>query len=129
MEPIRIEGVVEHGRQLGRKLGFPTANLSVDGSVDADDGVYASVAEVDGVRHAAMSNLGTNPSVGGCVRRLETHLFDFGGALYGRRLRVELLHKVRDERRFASVDELRAQIEEDSATIRELLGRFAMNNS
>ena len=121
-EPVRIEGVVEHGRQLGRQLGFPTANLSVDGTLSAEDGVYASRAEVDGVWYDAMSNLGTNPSVGGRVRRLETHIFDFEGSLYGRRLRVELLHKVRDEQRFASVDELRAQIEKDRTTIRKMLG-------
>ena len=122
-EPVRIEGVVGHGRQLGRQLGFPTANLLVDEALSAEDGVYASQAEVGGVWYDAMSNLGTNPSVGGRVRRLETHLFDFEGSLYGCRLRVELLHKVRDERRFASVDELRAQIEKDCTTIRELLGR------
>ena len=120
MKPVRIEGTVEHGRELGRKLGFPTANLPVGDGLALDDGVYASTAEVDGVRYRAMSNLGTNPSVGGRVRRLETHLFDFEGSLYGRRLCVELWRKVRNERRFASVDELRAQIEKDKETILKL---------
>lgn len=117
MEPLRIEGVVEHGRELGRELGFPTANLSVDESLAAEDGVYASQVEVDGVRYRAMSNLGCNPSVGGRERRLETHLFGFEGSLYGKRLSVVLLRKVRDERRFASVEELRAQIEKDKEHI------------
>lgn len=113
-EPIAvIEGIVAHGRRLGRQLGFPTANLPVDGSVTAQDGVYASVAEVGGVRYRAMSNLGCNPSVGGRERRLETHLFDFEGSLYGQPLRVCLLRKVRGEQRFASLEELRAQLAKD----------------
>ena len=110
MERILIEGVVEHGRRLGRELGFPTANLAVPEDVAAADGVYRSRAEVGGKVYDAMSNLGRNPSVGGVERRLETHIFDFRGELYGRRLRVELLEKIRDERRFASVEELRGQI-------------------
>ena len=113
MERILIEGVVEHGRRLGRELGFPTANLAVPEDVAAADGVYHSRAEVGGKVYDAMSNLGRNPSVGGVERRLETHIFDFRGELYGRRLRVELLEKIRDERRFASVEELRGQIARD----------------
>ena len=101
MERILIEGVVEHGRRLGRELGFPTANLAVPEDVAAADGVY----------------LGRNPSVGGVERRLETHIFDFRGELYGRWLRVELLEKIRDERRFASVEELRGQIARDKEYI------------
>lgn len=111
--PVVIEGVVEHGRRLGRELGFPTANLPVPDAVGAEDGVYRSRAEVDGVRYDAMSNLGRNPSVGGTQRRLETHLFGFEGSLYGRRLRVELLEKIRDERKFSSVEALREQIARD----------------
>ena len=100
---IWIEGEVRHGRQLGRELGFPTANLDVaDESIPG--GVYLS---------RAVSNLGSNPSVGGGVRHLETHVIGFSGNLYGRVLRVELLRKLRDERRFATLEELRAQIERD----------------
>jgi len=115
-----IEGIVAHGRKLGRELGFPTANLPVDGRVTAEDGVYASVAEVGGVRYRAMSNLGCNPTVGGRERRLESHLFGFEGSLYGERLRVELWRKVRDERHFASVEELRAQLAKDKEYILKL---------
>ena len=81
MERILIEGVVEHGRRLGRELGFPTANLAVPEDVAAADGVYRSRAEVGGKVYDAMSNLGRNPSVGGVERRLETHIFDFRGEL------------------------------------------------
>ena len=108
MEKVIIEGVVEHGRRLGRELGFPTANVAVPDSVAAEDGVYRSRAEVDGAVY------------GGTARRLETHIFGFRGALYGRMLRVELLEKIRDERRFDTLEELRAQIEKDKEYILKL---------
>lgn len=117
MERIVITGVVGHGRRLGRELGFPTANLSVPDDVSVADGVYASEAVVGGVTYRAMSNLGRNPSVGGTERRLETHLFDFSGSLYGCRLRVVLLEKIRDEQTFDSVEALRAQIARDRERI------------
>ncbi|KAA3146185.1 adenosylhomocysteinase [Alistipes onderdonkii] len=120
MAGVTIEGVVEHGRRLGRELGFPTANMAVPDSVTAADGVYYSRAEVDGTLYDAMSNLGSNPSGGGAVRHLETHIFGFGGSLYGRTLRVELVRKIRDERRFATIGELRAQIARDKEYILEL---------
>ena len=120
MAGVTIEGVVEHGRRLGRELGFQTANMAVPDSVTAADGVYYSRVEVDGTRYDAMSNLGSNPSVGGAVRHLETHIFGFGGSLYGRTLRVELVRKIRDERRFATIGELRAQIARDKEYILEL---------
>ena len=120
MERTVIEGVVKHGRRLGRELGFPTANLAVPADIVAADGVYRSRAEVAGKTYDAMSNLGRNPSVGGVERRLETHIFGFSGELYGRLLRVELLEKIRDERKFATVEELRAQIEKDKEYILKL---------
>lgn len=112
-----IEGCVEHGRRLGRELGFPTANLSVPDDLALDDGVYRSRVEVAGRRYDAMSNLGRNPSVGGTERRLETHILGFTGELYGCRLRVELLQRIRGERKFASVEELRSRIEQDREEI------------
>ena len=112
-----IEGVVESGRQLGRELGFPTANLTVPADLQLADGVYRSRVEFDGRWYDAMSNLGCNPSVGGSERRLETHIFDFTGQLYGCRLRVELLERIRDERTFSSLEELREQIATDRAAI------------
>lgn len=115
--PRTIEGVVEHGRRLGRELGFPTANLPVPDDMCAEDGVYRSRAEVDGAVYEGMSNLGRNPSVGGTQRRLETHLFGFEGSLYGRRLRVELLERIRSERTFPSVEALREQIARDKEQI------------
>ena len=120
-----VEGVVGHGRRLGRELGFPTANLAVGANLGLEDGGYRSRAEVAGRGDNAMSNLGRNPSVGETERRLEPHLFGFSGELYGRRLRVELLERIRGARRFASVGELQAQIARDRD---EILKRINENN-
>ncbi|MEG1864252.1 MAG: riboflavin kinase [Alistipes sp.] len=117
MKPLVIRGVVEHGRRLGRELGFPTANMAVQDDVEVSDGVYQARVVVDGVSYKAMSNLGRNPSVGGARRHLETHIFDFSGALYGRMLEVELLQKIREERKFATLEELQQQIEADKKYI------------
>ncbi len=117
-----VEGIVVEGRRLGRRLGFPTANIEL-ANPDCEmpeEGVYAAVAEIGGRRYAAVANWGSNPSVGGgCRPRLETHILDFEGELYGRRLRVELLRKIRGERRFGTLDELRGQIAADCRLVRD----------
>ena len=114
-----IEGTVIHGRRLGRTLGFPTANLDAE-NIDAENGVYASQVEVDGQCYGAMSNLGRRPSVGGSQRLLETHLFGFGGDLYGRRIRVRLLQRIRGEEHYPTVDDLRRAIERDAERIKQI---------
>ncbi len=117
-----IEGTVGAGRRLGRELGFPTANLPVPEGLEAEDGVYAAWAEAGGVRYRAMANLGCNPTVGGVARRLETHLIGFRGDLYGATLRVELVRRIRGERKFASLNALRRRIEADRDEILRILG-------
>ena len=116
---VEIEETVIRGQQLGRQLGFPTANMDIAACQAIENGVYRSSVEVDGREYLAMSNVGVRPSVDGRTRLLETHLFGYCGDLYGRRLRVRLIEKIRDERRFGSVDELREQLERDSARILE----------
>ena len=116
-----VEGVVIGGNRLGRKLGFPTANIAIDDSLEVENGVYCSKVCVEGKEYVAMTNVGVRPSVDGSTRLLETHLFGFHGLLYGLKLRVELIEKIRDERKFASVDELRQQITKDSNEIKRLM--------
>ena len=116
-----VEGVVIGGNRLGRKLGFPTANIAIDDSLAVENGVYSSKVYVEGEEYVAMTNVGVRPSVDGSKRLLETHLFSFKGLLYGLTLRVELYDKIRDEKRFSSVDELREQIAKDSEKIKELM--------
>lgn len=108
-----IEATVIHGRKLGRDLGFPTANMAVEGNCDIGYGVYRSSVVVDGVRYRAMSNFGVRPSVDGSQLRLETHIIGYEGDLYGRRLTIRLEEKMRDEQKFDSLDALRAQLRRD----------------
>lgn len=113
-----IKGEVIHGAQLGRKMGFPTANIDARNLGDAANGVYLSRATIDGRDFRAMSNIGVRPSVGGSSRLLETHIFDFDGDLYGHTITIELLDKIRDEVRFESIDALRRQLERDAEECR-----------
>ncbi len=117
MMEVVIRGIVERGRQLGQELGFPTVNLALPPIMCVADGVYRSEVRVGERRYDAMSNVGSNPSVGGTERRLETHLFDFSGNLYGCQIEVRLLEKIRDEERFDTLEELRQQLEKDKQLI------------
>lgn len=125
--PFRVSGRVRRGDQRGRLLGFPTANMRLDGYIRPARGVYAVAVEVDGpggpVAAKGVANLGNRPTVGGHEDRLETHLFDYAGDLYGRRLSVDLIAFIRPERKFDSLDALKAQIATDSLTARDLLNR------
>lgn len=110
-----VKGEVIHGAQLGRKMGFPTANIDAHSLEGVDNGVYYSQVQLDGRLYNAMSNVGTRPSVDGQQRLLETHIFGYAGNLYGRVIEVDLRLKIRDERRFASIDELQRQLKRDAA--------------
>lgn len=118
-----IEGRVASGDRRGRTIGFPTANLWLHDYVRPRFGVYAVEVElVGGARHGGVANLGLRPTFGGDPEpRLETHLFDFAGDLYGRRIRVELRAFLRPERRFDGLDALKAQIAADAAAARDVL--------
>jgi riboflavin kinase / FMN adenylyltransferase len=113
--PPELDGVVVPGDQRGGTLGYPTANLSVDPSVLVPRyGIYAGSARTaDGQDHRAAISIGTNPHYGGEERRIEPHLLDFEGDLYGRRLLVELWERLRDEQVFESEQELIDQIARD----------------
>ena len=115
---VVVEGIVVGGNRLGRRLGFPTANIAIGDDLDIENGVYASRVVVEGEEYRAMTNIGVRPSVDGTKRLLETHLFGFRGLLYGLKLRVELYEKIRDEKKFASVEELRKQIASDAEKIK-----------
>jgi len=108
--PAEVEGTVVLGDQRGGTLGFPTANLDVPAELLVPAyGIYAGAA----LGHRAAVSIGVNPHYGGSERRIEPYLLDFDGDLYGRRLVVELWRRLRDERAFASEDELVAQIAHD----------------
>ena len=113
-----VEGVVAEGRQLGRTLGFPTANVVLGEEQLPPDGVWAVRGFLEEQSWNGVANLGNRPTVDGANHTLEVHLFDYSGDLYGRRLEVDFVHHLRDERKFASLDELRAQITVDSEMAR-----------
>lgn len=113
-----IRGEVIRGAQLGRKMGFPTANIDAEALTDIENGVYASKVRLADSVYSAMSNIGMRPSVDGTTRLLETHLFDFEGDLYGQEIEVLLLRKIRDEKRFSSIEELQAQLQRDAQECR-----------
>ena len=120
--PYAISGHVVHGKQLGRTLGYPTANLRYGGKTPALRGIYATW--VHGVANRplpSVSSFGTRPTVDGIEPLLEAHLFDFDGDLYGRRIEVEFVAHLRDEEKFADLDSLVVQMRLDDAQARAIL--------
>ncbi len=120
--PYAIAGKVVHGKQLGRTLGFPTANLRYAGKLPPLSGIFATrVHGVDARAHASVSSFGTRPTVDGSEPLLEAHLFDFDGDLYGRRIAVEFVAKLRDEEKFDDLSALVAQMQHDARQARGIL--------
>ena len=117
-----ISGHVMDGDRLGRLLGFPTANLDAAGLVLPPNGVYAGFANVEKKMFRVALNIGLRPTVAAAKPelRVEAHLLDFSGDLYGAELEVEIGEKMRDERNFGSPAELREQINRDVATVRAM---------
>jgi riboflavin kinase/FMN adenylyltransferase len=115
----RISGVVETGAARGRQLGFPTANIRPDPKRALPaDGVYAAVVPLDGTEHRAVANLGSRPTFKEGERLLEVHLLDTKVDLYGRKMDVDFVDRLRDVQRFESIDALRAQIARDADAAR-----------
>jgi riboflavin kinase/FMN adenylyltransferase len=127
--PFEIEGRVRRGDARGRLLGFPTANIWLGDYLRPALGVYAIRAKVDEPASPAnltgVANLGLRPTFGGSEPRLEVHLFDFQGDLYGRRLAVELVDLLRPERKFDGIEALKAQIAADATAAKAALARPA----
>ena len=124
--PFRMEGHVIRGAGLGRKLGYPTANLRIRARPSPLGGVLAAFARVEGGEWLpAVSNLGRRPAVGGGEPLLEVHFFDLDQDLYGQRLEVQFVAKLRDELDFGSIDELVAQMKRDAEAARDCLADAA----
>lgn len=122
-----LAGTVVEGDRRGRTIGVPTANLATENELLPPHGVYATLVLVDEVAHPAVTNVGVRPTVGaGGACTVESHLLDFSGDLYGRPVRVAFLQRLRDERQFAGLDVLRAQIEADVAEARALFRRISL---
>lgn len=118
--PYRLTGIVGQGAQRGRTIGFPTANLAEVKTLIPANGVYAGFAILNQVKHRAAIHIGPNPTFAEGLRKIEVHLLDYSGDLYGSSLNVDFLDRVREVRKFASVDELRNQLQQDIQTTRAI---------
>ncbi len=120
--PFSISGIVRTGDKLGRTIGFPTANVTLGRYIQPAFGVFAvRVSLADGRVTDGVANLGARPTVGGTAPRLEVHLFDFDEDLYGQRIDVALIARIRAEKKFDGLDALKAQIARDGDAARRLL--------
>lgn len=122
--PYTIQGVVTAGQQLGRTLGFPTANLQLEShhKLIPAHGVYAGYATILGRRHPCMCNIGVRPTLGQTQTVVEVHLLHFHGDIYHQTLELELYHRLRDEKKFEGLDALKIQLQKDALAAAELLG-------
>ncbi len=121
--PYCLSGKVVSGNHIGTSLGFPTANLEPDPcKFVPGNGAYAIKAIVSNSEYIGMLNIGNRPTIGDNRQTIEAHLFNFSGNLYGQTIEVYFVDKIRDERQFASIDGLRAQLESDCKTVKGWFG-------
>jgi len=122
-----IDGTVTRGAGRGRGIGFPTANVCTDNELVPPPGVYATLLTLDGIVHPSITNVGFRPTFGDVDRvTIESHVFHFNRDLYGQRVRLSFVQRLRDERAFPDVDALRAQIEADCRSAQRLFGRISL---
>lgn len=120
--PHQIRGVVVSGKREGRKIGYPTANISTSDSLIPEKGVYAVRVQVNrGVWLKGMVNLGTQPTFGGRQFQIEVHIFDFDLDIYGDEVTIAFVNRVRAEKRFNSIEALQRQLHEDKVQVLQIL--------
>jgi len=126
---FQIGGKVIASDRRGRILGFPTANLDIKPQQALPgNGIYATITQVDDKQFPSATNIGTRPTFGEGEKNVETHLLNYKGDLYGKEIRVEFMQKLRDEQRFPSSEELKAQIRKDIREVEAILG-FGVNST
>jgi riboflavin kinase/FMN adenylyltransferase len=118
--PYRIRGMVTHGSARGAKIGFPTANLDAIDTLIPAMGVYAGRTYIDGRSHWSAIHIGPNPTFGEQIPKVESHLLDFEGSIYGQPIEVDFISRLRDIRQFDSVEELTQQLDRDVAATRHV---------
>ena len=118
-----LKGIIVKGKQRGRSIGYPTANILIDNKwkLLPTDGSYAVWAEVDGQKYKAMMNIGFNPTFPNGKRTVEVHILDFNKDIYGKEMRVSVVQKLRNEKKFNSVGELKKTLEIDENKVRNIL--------
>ena len=121
--------MVAKGQKLGRTLGVPTANMRLEATNRLAFGVYAVRAHVAGRTYGGVASFGVRPTVDNGVPLLETHLFDFAGDLYGQEMEVAFVARIREERKFASLEALKAEMGRDMARARAALAARRFGDS
>ncbi|MEO1546858.1 MAG: bifunctional riboflavin kinase/FAD synthetase [Bacteroidota bacterium] len=123
--PYTLMGTIAKGKGLGREFGFPTANLQIaeEYKLIPKNGAYVVKGVLNDTVHYGMMNIGFNPTVSGEKQSIEINFFDFDGDLYGKKVSVDLLHRLRDEHKFGSTDELREQLKKDKQKSIQLITR------
>ena len=113
-----IQGTVEKGSQLGRTINFPTANLAIneDYKLIPKIGVYAVEINYKNQKYFGMMNIGMRPTINGVNKTIEVHVFDFNKNIYGEKLTIEFVKKIREEQKFESFEQLKEQLERDKKT-------------
>jgi riboflavin kinase/FMN adenylyltransferase len=120
--PFRLQGKVVTGAGRGVGLGFPTANLGISlGQALPPDGVYATLAHINGKAYQSMANIGKCPTFGGCERTVEAYIVDYQGDLYERELKIDFIARLRGEKKFDTADALKKQVAEDVRQGRHIL--------
>jgi hypothetical protein len=122
----RLEGIVVEGNKIGRTLGYPTANLQMDNpeAIVPGQGVYTAMVSLGDSWHESMVNIGIRPTLDLYHVTIEAHLFDFEGDIYGERMAIHFLERIRDEMRFSSLSELKKQLDADREKTRTALTRM-----
>ncbi len=124
---VFIDGVVVEGAKRGRELGVPTANLRTENELLPPNGVYATTATVDGVVYPGVTNIGLRPTFEDSARTvIEVHILEFNRDIYGQKVRLGFVQRLRDERRFPDVDALKSQIDADIRRARRLFDRLSV---
>lgn len=123
--PYMLTGTIQKGKGLGRQINFPTANLHIEETYKLvpKNGVYVVQSDLFGKKVYGMMNIGYNPTVAGKDKSTEVHFFDFDQDLYGKEIQVDILHRIRDEHKFESVDALRKQLQKDKETSLSLIAK------
>ena len=128
--PYGVEGRIEHGSERGHQLGFPTANLHPHNRVIPKNGVYVTGTLIEGQWRRSVTNVGLRPTFGAETEpSVETFVMNFAGDLYGDVLRVRFLHRLRDERKFGSLEALKAQISKDVSRAQEYFEKASVQRT
>jgi len=124
--PFSLNGTVVKGDKIGRKIGYPTANLEIkeDYKLRPQNGVYLVQCHWNDQKYYGMMNVGKRPTIAGKKNRIESYFFDFTGDLYGKKISVDLLEKIRDEQKFDSLEALKNQLNQDEKSCQNLIPKY-----